>query len=304
MPEAPSRVKVGFAVNTFYDGATEELREMMRLAPDAESAGFDSVWVGDHILWHTALVDGLTLLSTFVPTTRTVELGTGIYLLGLRQPAIAAKALTSLSALTEGRLVLGVGVGGENPAEFAAAGVDHARRGALLDEALAYLDGVWDGNPDGMEPTGERPRVLIGGRSAASRRRIVSQRAGWLAAFVSPQRIREEVDLLSERSGEHVPTALHAYTLVGDDEQAARAEAGSFLSRAYAMPEEPLMRYTIVGTAQQCLEQIATYVDAGVRELVLRPASWDQRRQLERWAEGLLPGIAALGSPAAGAASS
>jgi alkanesulfonate monooxygenase SsuD/methylene tetrahydromethanopterin reductase-like flavin-dependent oxidoreductase (luciferase family) len=295
MPESPSAgLQFGFAVNTFYGGDPVELTEMMRLGSDAEAARFDSVWVGDHLLWHTPIVDAFTLLATFASSTTRVELGTAIYLLGLRQRATAAKGLTSLSALSGGRLVLGVGVGGENPEEFAAAQVDHAQRGKLLDAAMEYFLEIWRTNPDGIEPTGAPPRLLVGGRSNASRRRILRFDAGWLAAFVSPRRIAEERALLAEQAGKEVHTALHGYMLCGDDAAAVRREAGRFLSHVYAMPEEPLMRYTIAGTPEQCVEQIGAYVEAGVTELVLRPAGWDQREQLDLWAENILPATAAL----------
>ena len=294
---AAAPIRVGFAVNTFYAGDPAELKEMLVLGPDAEQAGFDSVWIGDHVLWHTPIVDGLTLLSTFAAPTERVALGTGIYLLGLRKPYIAAKTLTSLNALAGGnRLILGFGVGGENPAEFELAEVPHKERGKALDNALKILLGQWDEDDEGpkLEPAGERPEILIGGRSNASRRRIINHNAKWLAAFVCARRVGEENELLAEKLERSPDSALHAYYHISDSDQASDQEGGDFLSHVYAMDRGPLMRYTLAGTPESFMEQLQAYRDVGVRHFCLRPASWDQRTQLERLAE-LLPQIKQLG---------
>lgn len=279
----------GFAVNNFYGGNPAEVRDMIALGGEAETAGFDSVWVGDHVLWHTPIIDALSLLGAFAATTERVTLGTAILLLGLRQPAIAAKAVTSLNEMTGGRLVLGVGVGGENPEEFAISGVPHEERGARLDEALAFLVSQW-GDNGRIDPTGPPLQILVGGRSNASRRRVKRFSAGWLASFVSPKRISEEVALLREDDPD-VPIVLNLYFRTGDDLETARREAGAFLARAYNMEEGPLMRYTVAGTPESCAEELAGYAAAGVQHFVLRPAAWDQREQLDQWASELLPSV-------------
>jgi alkanesulfonate monooxygenase SsuD/methylene tetrahydromethanopterin reductase-like flavin-dependent oxidoreductase (luciferase family) len=279
----------GFAVNNFYSGDQAEVREMLALGAEAEAAGFDAVWVGDHVLWHTPIIDALSLLGAFAGTTERVTLGTAILLLGLRQPAIAAKAITSLNAMTDGRFVLGVGVGGENPEEFEVSGVPHNERGKRLDEALRFLVAQW-GEEGKVEPTGPPLPILVGGRSDASRRRVKRFGAGWLASFVSPKRIREEVELLRADDPD-VPIVLNVYFRTGDDVESTRREAGAFLSRAYNMEEGPLMRYTVAGTPESCAEDLAAYAEAGVQHFVLRPAAWNQREQLDQWGSELLPRV-------------
>jgi alkanesulfonate monooxygenase SsuD/methylene tetrahydromethanopterin reductase-like flavin-dependent oxidoreductase (luciferase family) len=278
----------GFAVNNFYGGEAAEVEAMLALGPRVEAVGFDSLWLGDHVLWHTPIIDALSLLGAYAATTERITLGTAILLLGLRQPGIGAKTLTSLNAMSGGRLVLGLGVGGENPAEFEFAGVSHERRGALLDAALERLVAQWDGEAE-VSPTGPRPPILIGGRSNAARRRIRRFDAGWLASFVSPRRVVEEKALLDEEAGRDVPIYLNAYTAVGADGGRTRKDAAEFLGRVYAMDSEPLMRYAVVGDPEECAEQLSAFVAAGVSHFVLRPALWDQAEQCEIWAEQLLP---------------
>jgi len=288
----------GFAVNSFYRDAPEETRDMIRLPAVAEEAGWDSVWIGDHLLWHAPMVDGLTQMVTFAASTSRIQIGSAILLLGLRHPTVAARILTSLNVLSEDRLILGVGVGGENPAEFDFSGVPYERRGKVLDESLEFLISQWEerkGEEPRIEPAGDPFPILIGGRSDAARRRIKRFGAGWLAAFVSPDRIRAEQERLNEETGTEVPIVYHAYMRSDKDGARAHAEAADFLGNTvYAMPAKRLMDYSIAGTPEECAERITTYVEAGVRQVIVRAAGWDQREQLEQWSEEIMPLLPAL----------
>lgn len=286
MSAAPSW---GFAVNNFYEGDTAEVEAMLALGPRVEEASFDSLWLGDHVLWHTPIIDALSLLGAYAASTERITLGTAILLLGLRQPGIGTKTITSLNTMSGGRLELGVGVGGENPAEFEFAGVRHDRRGKLLDEALTTLVSQWEEGSAQVSPIGPRPKILIGGRSDAARRRIRRFDAAWLASFVSPRRIAEEKEILDGEAGREVPIYLNVYMAVGADGERTRGEAAEFLGRAYAMDSDPLMRYTVAGEPEDCAEQLAAFAAAGVSHFVLRPALWDQVEQCDVWAGQLLP---------------
>ncbi|WP_296145213.1 LLM class flavin-dependent oxidoreductase, partial [Pseudonocardia sp. SCN 73-27] len=88
----------------------------------AEELGFDSGWVGDHLSFHPPLLDALTALTAAAVRTERLVLGTGVLLLPMRNAVWTAKQLASIDSLAPGRLLFGVGVGGENPAEWEAAG--------------------------------------------------------------------------------------------------------------------------------------------------------------------------------------
>jgi alkanesulfonate monooxygenase SsuD/methylene tetrahydromethanopterin reductase-like flavin-dependent oxidoreductase (luciferase family) len=107
------------------------------VAVRAEALGFDSVWVGDHLAFHNPTLDVLDALSYVAALTRRVRIGSCVYLLALRHPTIAAKQVASLDVLAGGRVVFGVGVGGEFPKEFEAAGIPHGERGARVDARRA-----------------------------------------------------------------------------------------------------------------------------------------------------------------------
>ncbi len=114
-----------------------------RFAERAEALGFDSLWAGEHVLFHTETVSAIVLLAGLAARTGRIRLGTAIYLLPLRHPVLAAKDLATLDHVAGGRLVVGVGLGGEYPREFAGCAVPLGERGARTDEALALLRRLW-----------------------------------------------------------------------------------------------------------------------------------------------------------------
>ena len=94
------------------------------LAVRAEELGYDSIWAGDHISYRNPILDIVVALSTFAAVTERISLGAGIVLLPLRQPGVVAKEFASLDYVSDGRVILGVGVGGEGEKDFEAVGVD------------------------------------------------------------------------------------------------------------------------------------------------------------------------------------
>src|ERR1700687_1495517 len=83
------------------------------LAREAEALGFDSLWAGDHIAFPAPILDPLQLLACFASHTQRVRLGTCVYLLPLRHPTVVAKMVASLDFISAGRVIFGIGVGGE-----------------------------------------------------------------------------------------------------------------------------------------------------------------------------------------------
>src|SRR6266540_2183660 len=121
--------------------------EQFAIARRVDALGFDSIWTGDHVSFHNPIYDSLTLLASYASITSRVKLGTAVYLLALRHPTIAAKITSTLDALSGGRLIFGVGVGGENPKEFEASGVPHGERGARVTEGIDVVRTLWRDTP-------------------------------------------------------------------------------------------------------------------------------------------------------------
>jgi len=301
---------------SFRFGASLSLKspaEQFELVRRVEALGFDSVWTGDHVSFHGPIHESLTLLATYVPITTRIKLGTAVYLLALRAPAIAAKATATLDALSGGRLIFGVGVGGENPKEFELCGVPHRERGARVTEGIDVVRTLWRDAPasfKGRFTTFEGvsidpkpvqrpgPPIWIGGRSDAALTRAGRQGDGWMSYVVQPERYAQSVDKIraagaaAGRPLDGFAFAHLAFITVGRDWESAKAVWVAHLSRRYAQDFEPLARkYGIIGTPEQCAEQLAHFGAAGCNYVVVNVIgdAKDERDQLERIAADVLP---------------
>ncbi|MEE9248436.1 MAG: LLM class flavin-dependent oxidoreductase, partial [Dehalococcoidia bacterium] len=115
------------------DGATDPLV----FAERSEALGFDSVWAPDVVHWPSP--DPLIFLAAAAARTRRVSLGTAVGVLPYRHPILWAKAAVSLQQLSHGRLILGVGIGGDFPQELEMLGVRMKDRAKMSDEALTVI---------------------------------------------------------------------------------------------------------------------------------------------------------------------
>lgn len=135
----PSPTRFGVLLPTFDPMHTGKVPPVVRAARLAEDLGFDAAWVGDHLWGHAPWLDSTVSLAAAAAVTERLKLGFSVMLLALRSPTWAAKQIQTLDALSGGRLTVGVGVGGEYPEEFEAAGVPIEKRGKRLDEAMSVL---------------------------------------------------------------------------------------------------------------------------------------------------------------------
>jgi alkanesulfonate monooxygenase SsuD/methylene tetrahydromethanopterin reductase-like flavin-dependent oxidoreductase (luciferase family) len=261
-----------------------------------EQIGADTVWAGDHLAFHTPLVEPTVTLATAAAVTERVRLGFGVLLLALRQPAWAAKQISSLQAVSGGRVVLGVGVGGENPEEWEAAGIPLRERARRTDAILSVLPQMLSGTAvtvpapydlpvPALGPTAGVPPLWIGGRSDEALRRAVRFADGWLGMWADERRVlraREQLQTVAAQEGRAVPrTGLHVFVHVEDGES-GRAEAAAFVTGQYQLPFEKVERYVALGSVGQVTEQLAGLLTSGVDELLLHPATGDHRVQYDR----------------------
>jgi probable F420-dependent oxidoreductase len=172
------------------------------MARTAESLGYEGVFVTDHPIppekfirqgGHHALEPTVVLAVAAGATTR-LRLMTNLYIIGYRNPFLAAKAIASLDSLSGGRVIVGTGAG-YLEGEFAALGSDFASRNERLDEALDVMKRVWSGevidvSGRGFEARGHvalptpvsrpHPPIWIGGNSRRALRRAVDRADGWI----------------------------------------------------------------------------------------------------------------------------
>jgi alkanesulfonate monooxygenase SsuD/methylene tetrahydromethanopterin reductase-like flavin-dependent oxidoreductase (luciferase family) len=223
-------------------------------------------------------------------------------LLGLRPPAWAAKQIQSIDALAGGRLVLGVGVGGEYPEEFEAAGIPVAQRGQRVDETLTVLPDLllgrrvdFDGETVSVHANPLAPAmpalppILIGGRGQAALRRTARFGDGWLPMWLSPEEVLERAAQLRELAagcGRPQPSiTLLVLVHVDEDLERSRREAAEHLEGQYKLPLHVVERWAALGPRDQVAEKLQSYLDVGVGELILMTLGRAPLVQYERLAE-------------------
>jgi probable F420-dependent oxidoreductase len=152
-----------YAVNIPNFGSGGDPRVLVDLARRAEAAGWDGFFAWDHVLvdpsWSVDIADPWIALAAIAQATERIRIGPMVAALPRQRPWMLARATTSLDRLSDGRLILGVGLGWPSDAEFGHFGeeTDVRRRAAMLDEELAILDGLWRGEPFAFD--GEHYRV-------------------------------------------------------------------------------------------------------------------------------------------------
>lgn len=295
-------VRWGVLLPTFdalHSGRTPPLIEGARMA---EELGFDAGWVGDHLSCNVPVLESAVALAAAAAVTERVSLGFSVMLLALRAPAWNAKQIQTIDALSGGRLELGVGIGGEHPEEFEAAGVPLAERGARVDEILTILPDLLLGRPvehvggklevraPALAPALPRmPRLLIGGRREAALRRAARFGDAWLPIWLSPEVISDRRDALAELAGARGRPApsitLLILTRVDDALARSRKVAAEHLQGQYRLSLEAVERWAALGPVARVAEQLEAYVEAGVSEFILMPLGGDPLAQYERFAE-------------------
>jgi probable F420-dependent oxidoreductase len=222
------------------------------VAQEAETQGFDSVWVPDHVLRvFGPILDPLSVLSFAAGVTQHVGMGTNVLVVPYRHPLILANEAASLDVLSGGRFVLGVGAGW-NEEEFSALGISARERGRRTDEALEAMRRLWAGGPAtyegryysfvgatlGTSPETEGgPPILVGGYSDAALRRALRFGQKWGGFMDSPERIRrvrERLRHLAEGAGRNpreleIATTFRLRAPTAETQDSAERVAGELL---------------------------------------------------------------------------
>jgi probable F420-dependent oxidoreductase len=211
-------IRVGVSLSQVHPSRIEEL------AVTADGLGFESLWLGEHLVFPmdmrgelvrgeehavkptTPVFDVCAYLSWLSARTSDVRLGTFVYLLGLRHPFVAARAFATLDIVSGGRAEAGLGAGWLET-EWAATGLDFGTRGRRLDEAIDVCRALWcepviehhgeffDFDPVAFDPKPVQAQlpVHIGGESPAALRRAARVAQGWLGMRHTPGSARSQV---------------------------------------------------------------------------------------------------------------
>jgi len=280
----------------------------------AENAGFDFVAAGEHLFFHGPVHNAFVALAAAAAVTTRIRLVSALTVLPVYSPVLAAKLASDLDRLSGGRFDLGVGVGGEYPPEFAAAGADVRRRGRDADESLAVLRQLFTGDVvraagagfsvDGLrlDPApvqGGGPPIWVGGRKQAALRRAARFGDVWFPYAVSPEHIGRGLAELAPLLESHgrppaaVRAAVFAWGAVAETSAAAKATAIGTMSDIYQQDFTPIAdRMLVTGTPGEVVDRIGSYRDNGVQDFLFAPAGPDSvttDRMTELFAAEVLP---------------
>jgi probable F420-dependent oxidoreductase len=290
-----------------------ETGALLAMAERAEAAGFDSVWIGDSITARPRH-EPLTLMAAIAARTRRIRLGTGVLLPALRNPVVLAHLIATVDRVSEGRVILGVGIAADTPTirkEFAACGVPWDRRVGRFLETIEICRALWQ--RDGVsfagkhftlegatvEPKPHRPGgppIWIGG-SGPTALREAARFDAWFPTGPSAQAFAEQFPRIQAaaraagRPAGAVAGAAYVTLALDPDKAAAEQRLHRFLETYYAAPAAAMMarQATYAGPIEGCVEWLGRWIDAGARHLALRFAGGDQLAQVDEAAAHLLP---------------
>jgi alkanesulfonate monooxygenase SsuD/methylene tetrahydromethanopterin reductase-like flavin-dependent oxidoreductase (luciferase family) len=190
-----------FGIEVIPFGEYSNPRKVMELAEAAEAAGWEGIWLWDHLLFPYGAGDPWVTLSAIAAVTERIKLCTGVAALPRYKPQVLARTLVGIDILSQGRVIFGVGAGVDFDFTPFGEAADAKTRAAMLDEGLAVVDGLISGQPVTYQgryynanaaqlipASVQQPRipVWIGGDSTAAYRRA-ARWDGWIIGTIDEQ---------------------------------------------------------------------------------------------------------------------
>ena len=282
-------------------------RETIDLAVDLERLGYDSVWTTEHHFVDDGYMPSLLVTSAAIAAaTTSIAIGTGVILAPIHRPVRLAEDAATVQVISNGRLILGLGLGWSQ-VEYEVLGVDMSNRGRAFTEILQFLPKAWTGNPFTWEgdiyrfpelavrpaPGKPIPIVVGGGVDAAVKR--AARFADGFFSNASPQRFAHQVQVASqemERVGRDPASFRWIYYAVmypGATPEILRSvweqtwkysdmEASATRSGIVSPPapsteeEEAISKRIIAGSPSEIIDALAT-----IREQAGVPVEWIAR---------------------------
>ena len=273
----------------------------------AETLGYDSLWVQESIVGHVPVLEPLSLLTYAAALTSRLRLGTSVMLTVLRNPVQLAKLVASLDQLSQGRLTVGIGIGGHVPESiFGLPSGQRVRRfvegiqvmKALWTQSQAQVSGTfWQFQNVAMEPKPVQkphPPIWFGARQAPALQRAVRHGDGWMGAGWSPRQTLSSSTACcgvswmrrsATRRPSWFPSASMSPLITTAAALSAACVSGSSIRYRSA---DMGSQCGIWGSTAECTEKLAAIVRAGAQHLLLNPM-FDDLEHLEMLAQEVMP---------------
>lgn len=305
---ATGNTPCGIAIPQSFPNGPTDVSLIRTFCQRAETLGYDSLWVQEQIVTDAAILEPITLLTYAAALTTKVRLGSSVLITVIRNPIQLAKSLADLDQLSQGRLIVGVGVGGPHVPE-AVFGVSSEQRGRQFVEGLHVMKALWTqpkatfkGNfwqfeSVPMEPKPVQkpyPPVWFGARVAVALKRAVRHGDGWMGAGSSSSADFVEQSALLRRFLEEAnrdpatfPISKRVYIAVDNDRERAERRLREWFAMRYKSADMG-SRVSIWGSLNECIDKLGALVQAGAQHLMLNPV-FDDLEHLELLAKEVMP---------------
>ena len=274
--------------------------DIIQEAKRVEDLGFEYLSGGEHFMRGSppsSTNSILTALSVAAGATEKIRLLSAILLLPFYNPLLLAKFTTTLDIASKGRLTLGIGVGGEFPVEFEAAGINVKHRGSLSNEILEILCNLWtkesttfsgkhfDLNNVSINPLPSQkppPPIWVAGRRTPAMKRAVKYGTGWFPYYYSPEMYESSVKEIQEIANQEnidindFEWGFMPFISIHDDYEEATKIAAEALGGRYLYDGDfanIVKKYCILGSPSQCIERIQQYIDSGAKKIIFNISS-------------------------------
>jgi len=298
----------GIAIPQTFERSPIDVQLIREFVPKAETLGYESLWVQEQIITDALILEPVALLTYAAALSSRARLGTSVLLPVIRNPVQLAKSLATLDQLSQGRLTVGIGIGGPHVPErvFAVPSERRARRfvetvqviKALWTQPRATVSGdFWRFENVAMEPKPiQKPHspLWFGARDEIGLRRAVRHGDGWMGAGSSSatdfvrgvgtvRRLLDEV----KRDPATFAISKRVYVAVDDDRNRAERRLREWFGARYKNADMAV-RVSIWGGCQECVDRLGELVRAGAQHLLLNPV-FDEMQHLELLARDVVP---------------
>jgi probable F420-dependent oxidoreductase len=285
-----------------------DVRLIREFLARAEKLGYESVWVQEQIISDSPILEPVTLLTYAAALTSKVRLGSAVLLTVVRNPVQLAKTLASLDQLSQGRLTVGVGIGGPHVPEKVF-GVSSERRSRQFVEGLQVMKALWtqprasfsgefwrfENIPMEPKPLQKpHPPLWFGAREPVALKRAVRHGDGWIGAGSSSsadfvKQVDEIRRFLNEAKRDPATFAIskRVYLAVDDNHDRAEKRLREWFGLRYKNADMAT-RVSIWGSVAECVDKLGELVSAGAKHLLLNPV-FDEMEHLELLAAEVLP---------------
>ena len=305
---ATGSIPCGVAIPQTFVDPRSDLPLIRDFVAKAETLPYDSLWVQEQIVTNFALLEPIALLNYVAALTSKLLLGTSVILPVIRNPVQLAKELATLDQLSQGRLIVGVGIGGAHVPE-AVFGVSGERRARRFVETLNILRACW--TQQKATVTGEfwkfenvpleprpvqqpHPPLWFGARTEIGIKRAVRHGDGWMGAGSSSSAdfvqhmawIRRFLDEM-KRDPATFLISKRVYIAVDNDRDRAERRLREWFALRYKNADMG-SKVSIWGSLAECTEKLGDLVRAGAQHLMFNPV-FDEMEHLELLAREIVP---------------